>query len=355
VTGAQCYDRWFDRRPVRTREEFCRHVGLPSDRPFILYVCSALFWGSPVEAEFVVRWLRELRSSPEPSLRSVSVLIRPHPARMDEWRNVDLSAFDNVTLYGSNPKDSASREDYFESMFFSSAVAGVNTSAFIEAAIVGRPVHTLLTGEYFDNQEGTVHFHYLMRVGGGVLHAARGVDEHHAQLARSLADPGGGTNPQFVREFVRPFGLDRAATPAFCDALEALARMPAPAPVKIPYRLRLLRTAVRPAVRLLQRVYGDDLLRDVERLERQREHQRTRERDAERRRAERGAARLEKIRRAEARRADEQSERAAKLAASARDKRERQSAREKAKAQHRRAKQRAAIVARIKRTIGLGL
>jgi hypothetical protein len=355
VTGAQCYDRWFDRRPVRTRDEFCRQVGLPPDRAFILYVCSALFWGSPVEAEFVVRWLRELRSSREPSLRSMPVLIRPHPARMDEWQRVDLSAFDDVALYGSNPKDRVSREDYFESMFYSSAVAGLNTSAFIEAAIVGRPVHTLLTREYYDNQEGTVHFHYLMRVGGGVLHAARSVEEHHAQLARSVADPERGTNPRFVREFVRPVGLDRAATPLFCDALEALARAPAPAPVKIPYRLELLRAALHPTVRLLQRVYGDELLRDVERVERQREHQRTRERDAERRRAERAAARAEKIRRAEALRAAEQSERSARLAASARDKRERKAAREKAKAQHRRAKQRAAIVARIKRTIGIGL
>src|SRR5262249_55545546 len=42
ITGAQCYDRWFDRVPSRTREQFCRHVGLPVERPFILYVCSAL-------------------------------------------------------------------------------------------------------------------------------------------------------------------------------------------------------------------------------------------------------------------------------------------------------------------------
>src|SRR5688572_21556196 len=51
VTGAQCYDQWFGRVPIRTRQEFCRQVGLASDRPHILYVCSALFWGSPVEAE----------------------------------------------------------------------------------------------------------------------------------------------------------------------------------------------------------------------------------------------------------------------------------------------------------------
>ena len=28
VTGAQCYDQWFNRRPSRTRDEFCRDMGL---------------------------------------------------------------------------------------------------------------------------------------------------------------------------------------------------------------------------------------------------------------------------------------------------------------------------------------
>ena len=29
VTGAQCFDRWFDRTPARDRTDFCRRVGLP--------------------------------------------------------------------------------------------------------------------------------------------------------------------------------------------------------------------------------------------------------------------------------------------------------------------------------------
>jgi hypothetical protein len=356
VTGAQCYDRWFDRAPVRSREEFCRRVGLPHDRPFILYVCSALFWGSPVEAEFVRRWIQELRASGHPVLRSAAVLIRPHPARLEEWKAIDLSSFEGVSLYGSNPKDPESREDYFESLFYSSAVAGLNTSAFIEAAVVGRPVHTVLAPEYHDNQEGTLHFHYLTRVGGGVLHAARTVDEHHALLAASLQGPAGepGTNPQFVREFVRPFGLDRAATPILCEALEELGRMPAPAPVTIPRSLAWLRSAVYPTAVLLQRLYGGAVFRDVERLQRQRDHERGRELEAERRRTEKIAARAEKIRRVEAAREAERRSREERLAASARAKSSAKAARERHKARHRRSKRRAAFVAQIKRRMGFG-
>ena len=193
----------------------------------MLYVCSALFWGSPVEAEFVVPLDPESsRAARMPDVRSAAILIRPHPARMDEWKTIDLSRFENVALYGSNPMDASSQEDYFESLFYSRAVVGLNTSAFLEAAIVDRPVHTILTPEFADNQEGTLHFHYLLKVGGGVLQTSTTFEEHHAQLGRvaaPIADDAPGANPQFVREFIRPRGLETPATPVFCDAVDELA------------------------------------------------------------------------------------------------------------------------------------
>jgi hypothetical protein len=45
VTGAQSFDRWFDQRASRSREDFARRVGLPDTRPYVLWVCSALFPG----------------------------------------------------------------------------------------------------------------------------------------------------------------------------------------------------------------------------------------------------------------------------------------------------------------------
>jgi hypothetical protein len=263
VTGAQCYDQWFDRRPVRSREAFCAQVGLPADRKILLYVCSALFWGSPVEAEFVLRWIRSVRESAEPSVRAAAILIRPHPARMEEWASIDLSVFEHVSLYGGNPVDVASKDDYFESLYYSSAVVGLNTSAFIEAAVVGRPVHTVLDPEFHENQEGVLHFRYLQTVGGGALRAGRSFAEHHTQLAESLAVAGGEwSGKEFVRAFVRPHGLDRAATPVFCDAVEELLAMPRPAPVSTPLRFVALRWLMSPVFRVLRSIYGAELIRD---------------------------------------------------------------------------------------------
>src|SRR4030095_7225633 len=97
VTGAQCFDRWFDRQPALARDGFCRKVGLDPSRPFILYVCSALFEGSPNEAEVAARWIAEVRATGSPALRDAGILVRPHPKRAFEWDQVDLSGFENVS------------------------------------------------------------------------------------------------------------------------------------------------------------------------------------------------------------------------------------------------------------------
>ena len=240
VTGAQCFDQWFERTPTRSRVEFCRRVGLPDDRPFILWVCSALFKGSPVEAAFVTRWIGALRESRDPELREAAILVRPHPSRMTEWQSVDLSRLERVALWGGNPIDAEPRADYFDSLCYSAAVAGLNTSAFIEGAIVGRPVYTVLLPEYYENQEGTLHFHYLLNVGGGLLHASRSLEEHAAQLATALRGEADAVrNRRFVEAFVRPQGLDQSSTPRFVEAVECLPAASRAAPEAPGLRARL--------------------------------------------------------------------------------------------------------------------
>jgi hypothetical protein len=236
VTGAQCFDQWFDRQPSRSREDFLDRVGLPRHKPFILYVCSSLFRGTGNEARFVERWIQQVRSSSDPLLRDASILVRPHPQRLEAWAGADLSGFKDVVLFGAHPIDAKSKNDYFDSMYHSAVVVGLNTSAFIEAGCVGRPVHTVLLPEFSDrNQEGTLHFRYLLEVNGGLLRAARSMDDHLAKLADVLhGRVSGDGNRAFLEGFVRPFGINEPATPKFADAIEALGRQPAPVPVAAP-------------------------------------------------------------------------------------------------------------------------
>jgi len=255
VTGAHCYDQWFGRMPSRSRESFCSRVGLRSDRPFIVYLCSSLFRGTASEPAFVERWVEAIRTSLDPRLRDIGILIRPHPARPEEWKQIDLSGFKNIAFWGDHPVDEEAKNDYFDSMYYSAAVVGLNTSAFLEAAVVERPVHTVLDPQISpDNQEGTIHFHYLLHVNGGLLRVARTLEEHLQLLAESLALEGTGDIKahRFVEGFIRPFGAKEAATPRFADAIEKLGSTRAPGPVGDGLVERLLRLALYPAAGALQ-------------------------------------------------------------------------------------------------------
>jgi hypothetical protein len=248
VTGAQCFDQWFDRQPSRDRDAFSGRTGLPSDRPFLLYVCSALFKGSPSEARFVVDWIATIRRSPDARLRDIPILVRPHPQRTDEWQPAEMaavvSAHPRVVLGGSNPIDADGRADYFDAMYHAAAVVGLNTSALVESAIVDRPVFTVLLPEFRDNQEGTFHFHHLLHVGDGFLNVSRSLDEHAGQLAAMLAGGAVRPNRPFVEQFIRPRGTGVAATPVFVDAVEAMAGGARPRPQRAPLWVLGLRPLV---------------------------------------------------------------------------------------------------------------
>jgi hypothetical protein len=272
VTGAQCFDQWFQRQPTLDRGAFCRKVGLDPDRPYILYVCSALFEGSPSEAQFVRRWIEALRTSGDPLLEQAGILVRPHPKRLFEWDAVTLDGLANVSRWprdGVAPFDAASKADYFDSLFHSAVTVGLNTSALIEAGIVGRAVHTVLLPEFYDNQEGTLHFRYLLD--GGLVRVARDLPAHVAQVAASLRDSGDGVshNRAFIEQFVRPRGLAVAATPVFADAVERLAATPI-APARDPAWLPLLRRAMAPMMRRTQGTFADKVGRARRRRERDR-------------------------------------------------------------------------------------
>ncbi|MEQ1574547.1 MAG: hypothetical protein ABL993_09905 [Vicinamibacterales bacterium] len=233
VTGAQAYDHWFVSTPSLSREAFCRKVGLPDDRPLLLYLCSSPFI-TPHEVGFVRRWIESIRTAPAAELRRAAILIRPHPQNAQQWQEFDPAAFDAVGIWpraGANPVDTEARADYYDSMFHSVAVVGVNTSALIESGIVGRPVYTVLAGEFAGQQEGTLHFQHLKNVNGGLLTVAATLDEHVAQLADAVRRvPGPDPRSRaFIESFVRPHGVGVPAASYFVDALEAQAAAPPPA------------------------------------------------------------------------------------------------------------------------------
>ncbi|MEQ1896004.1 MAG: hypothetical protein ABL971_01295 [Vicinamibacterales bacterium] len=237
VTGAQAYDHWFTWLPRRTRAQFLAERGLPADKPFLLYVCSSLFRDTVDETVFVEKWIRAIRDSSDPAVRDAGILIRPHPARVDEWSGFNFAQYRDVVFWGSLPVDEKTRSDYFDSVHYSAAVVGLNTSAFLEAGVMGRPVHTVVLSKYSrENQEGTIHFHYLTTVNGGLLHVARSFEEHVAQLSGPLTErvEHDEKSRRFTEAFIRPRGLDVPATPLFVAAIDKLLTKPARPPFSPP-------------------------------------------------------------------------------------------------------------------------
>jgi hypothetical protein len=270
ATGAPVYDQWFARRPSTTRDEFLRKVGLP-DRPFLLYLCSSQFI-APDESQFIEKWIRAVRSAPDPRVRQLGILIRPHPENVQPWQRFDFSELTETVLWprgGANPVDQASKNDYFDSMYHSAAAVGINTSAQIESGIVGHPVFSVRVPEYAGTQEGTLHFHYLLNENGGLLHMADTLDDHVRDLAKAIdrTEEDDRRLRGFVEGFVRPAGLDTPATPKLADAIEELARMPRPEPVRAGLGLLLVRLLLYPIGIVLK------VVRYVTRLTRKRERQ----------------------------------------------------------------------------------
>ncbi len=222
VTGAQSFDDWFDRTP-RPREEFCARVGLDPARPYLAWLGGALFKAALTEAEFVEReWLPRFRA--DDRFRDVQLLVRPHPRRLQDWASLQADVVVWPRAAAAMPVDEESRADFFDSIHHSSAVVGINTTAMIEAAIVGRGVYTLYVPEFAESQRGVVHFEYLLTIGGGIVQAADTWDQHFDELAHAIAEPEAGRERRdaFVRAFVRPAG---PAVPNFVAAVEGAAAL----------------------------------------------------------------------------------------------------------------------------------
>lgn len=231
VTGAQPFDRWFERRPSCDRKDFCRRVGLDPERAYVLYLCSCLM-DETDEAILVRRWAHALRTSEDAALRLAGILVRPHPQRMQCWAGQTLGDIENAVLWGANPIADDSRADYYDSMAHAEAVVGISSTAMVEAGVLGKPVLTTLLPELQFNQFGMPSFRYLFEVGGGLLHTAATLDEHLRQLGEAIRAEG--PDPRsvaFTKAFARPLGPERAATDVFVETVLEQLRAPAPPPV----------------------------------------------------------------------------------------------------------------------------
>jgi hypothetical protein len=247
VTGAARFDEFFARTPASSRIVFFGRFGLDPTRPLVVYLGSSQLTG-PNEMELVRRWVESLRAADDAHLRACAILIRPHPAVRASWASVDFSHLGNVAI--SLDASPAGDQELFDSVYHAHAAIGLNTSAMLEAAIVGRPVLTLLIDGFDQGQVGTIHFHYLVEACGGVASVAHDFADHHRQLAAVLHGPpvSSARSRTFAAQFLRPHGPDLLVSPILAAEIEraaAIEKQPqASNPLHAPFR-RVLRACLR--------------------------------------------------------------------------------------------------------------
>ena len=183
ITGAPRFDSFMELQPSVDRNAYCRTLDLDPAAPIVTYLCSSEFVAGH-ETAFVEQWIHAIRK--DPRLTSCNVIVRPHPRSVRQWNDVDLARHGRVGLSLSRVLNAD--QSLYDALYHSAAVVGLNTSAQIEAGILGKPVLTLLAPGFEKGQQGTLHFRYLLREEGGFVELAKDLDEHKAHLARAVTD-----------------------------------------------------------------------------------------------------------------------------------------------------------------------
>jgi hypothetical protein len=218
VTGAPRFDSFIALAPSVDRDSYCGTLALDPLAPIITYLCSSEFVAGR-EVAFVEQWIQAIRS--DPTLATANLIIRAHPRSVRQWSDVDLTRHPRVAFSVSRVLNAD--QSLYDALFHSAAVVGLNTSAQIEAGILGKPVMTVLAPGFEHGQKGTLHFRYLLREEGGFVDTAPDLHEHRAQLRRALA---GDYEVEAIRtaveRFIRPHGWHRPVTPIVADAIVQL-------------------------------------------------------------------------------------------------------------------------------------
>jgi hypothetical protein len=229
VTGAPVFDWWFDKGARLSRLDFLSLVTIPDDhrhRRVIVYLCSSVSIVNGSEVALFNDWLAAIRGSSDPNVSEAVVIVRPHPMAVAQWADAierqDAGQRADYTLFPrvlSHPTSDEQKSSFLNTLLHADAIVGLNTSAMIEATILGRPVLTFRGHAAEKTQSANLHFRHLAE--SGCVRVAKDRAEHVAQLVEVLADPSAAARSceEFVRRFIRPRGVELEASKLLSDII----------------------------------------------------------------------------------------------------------------------------------------
>jgi len=229
ITGAPRFDHLLTPLDGRLlpRAEFSRQAGLDENKEYVVYVGSTFLITSDHKKnndESVLVAAMADALAKDPRTQDVNILFRPHPTNSTFLEKLRARNLLNVVIFPASselPDTEEKRRRFHNSIFHSIAVAGVNTTAFLEAAALDRPCITIETQNSSETQM-LPHFHHL--ADAGILESASSADELVDVIGRIKfgVDARRDQRREFVRNFLRPCGIP--AVQAYVELVEDLGR-----------------------------------------------------------------------------------------------------------------------------------
>lgn len=220
ITGAPQFDVWFNRRgPFQTREIFAVSFGLDPNQQYLLYISSASAGQRNPDA---IRLLREAcDASADPAVRNIRILVRPYPG-FEAFSRVEEAH--GITLLPAPAEDRRTLHDdalFYDAVFHSFAVVALDSAAFFDAMVIGRPGIVYRAAQFADIQSAE-HFSALM--GQGALYETASAPAFANVLSRLLKgeDVLASERALYLARFIRPRGMNKNAGDIVAEEITAL-------------------------------------------------------------------------------------------------------------------------------------
>lgn len=221
ITGASVFDDWFGLKPFLSLEKFCEANGLDKARRIATYLGSSHV-AVKNETWLIGKLRAALDKSEDEKTRNAQLIVRPHPMNYRIYKKFSMPGVFILPKGGALPDTKESFQLFYDTLYYSTAVFGVSTSAFIESMIMDKPVISILAERYKKTQLEIQHFRDLSE--SGALELARTEEEAARILKRLLdgVDPTKSARAAFVKSFVQPLGLDKPAAEVAVLEIEKL-------------------------------------------------------------------------------------------------------------------------------------
>lgn len=156
LMGAYMFEKWMYPPKPTPYAEFCQKWGLNSEKPIVTYIGSTKSITGQ-KHEDLRQSIREVRDGLDPNIQ---LIVRPHPNNcdsLDDWEMPGVWIIPRKTISAAAGGFDLAYNTYFHSEY----VTSINSSAVIEAMIIGKEVRLIYKEKYKEKQIDTLHFRYL--------------------------------------------------------------------------------------------------------------------------------------------------------------------------------------------------